>query len=278
MQVTPVIGDQEVTPRYLCGQPVERSTPVARLEEWTRRLPVVTTDDDQFRALLDRSTRDVAGLRIFDPEFPDRAVVAAGAPWFMTLFGRDSLITSWMTMLVDPDLALGTLQTLARFQGTEVDPRTEEEPGRILHEMRFGETGVARARRRSHLLRHRRRDAAVRDAGRRAVAVGQSPRRGRRVAARRPTARSSGSPTTATTTATATSSTSARPTAGSQNQGWKDSWDSMRFADGTLAATPIALCEVQGYVYAALVARSHCATEAGDHELAALAARRAPTS
>ena len=122
IQVTPVIGDQEITPRYQCGQPVERSTPVARLEEWKRRLPVVTTDDDQFRALLDRSTQDVAGLRIFDPEFPDRAVVAAGAPWFMTLFGRDSLITSWMTMLVDPDLALGTLQTLARFQGQTSTP------------------------------------------------------------------------------------------------------------------------------------------------------------
>ena len=138
--MTPVIGDEEITPRYLCGHPVERSTPVARLEEWKARMPVVTSDDDQFRALLERSTRDLAGLRIFDPEFPDRAVVAAGAPWFMTLFGRDSLITSWMSMLVDPDLALGTLQTLARFQGTEVDPRTEEEPGRILHEMRFGET------------------------------------------------------------------------------------------------------------------------------------------
>jgi glycogen debranching enzyme len=62
---------------------------------------------------------------------------------------------------------------------------------------------------------------------------------------------------------------------GLQNQGWKDSWDSMRFADGSLAATPIALCEVQGYVYAALVARGHCATEAGDHELAASLRARA---
>ena len=140
MQVTPVLDTQEITPRYVCGQPVERSTPVARLEQWTRRLPVVTSDHDQFRELLQRSTRDLAALRIFDPEYPDRAVVAAGAPWFMTLFGRDSLLTSWMTMLVDPDLALGTLQTLARFQGTRVDPITEEEPGRILHEMRFGES------------------------------------------------------------------------------------------------------------------------------------------
>src|SRR5579871_361289 len=78
IQVTPVIGDLEVTPRYLCGHPVERSTPVERLEEWKARMPVVTAEHDQFRALLDRSTQDLAGLRIFDPEYPDRAVVAAG--------------------------------------------------------------------------------------------------------------------------------------------------------------------------------------------------------
>jgi glycogen debranching enzyme len=58
----------------------------------------------------------------------------------MTLFGRDSLLTSWMGMIADPHLALGTLQTLARYQGDEVNPLTEEEPGRILHEMRLGET------------------------------------------------------------------------------------------------------------------------------------------
>src|SRR4029078_1666089 len=57
----------------------------------------------------------------------------------MTLFGRDSLITSWMALLVDPEPALGVLQTLARFQGQEGYPRNDEEPGRILHEMRFGD-------------------------------------------------------------------------------------------------------------------------------------------
>ena len=140
LQLTPVVDDEEVTPRYLCGRPVERSTPVARLEAWRRNLPTITTEHDGFTALLDRSTEDLAALRLFDPEYPDRTVVAAGAPWFMTLFGRDSLLTSWMAMMVDSDLALGTLQTLARYQGTEVNPVTEEEPGRILHEMRFGES------------------------------------------------------------------------------------------------------------------------------------------
>ena len=85
----------------MAAQPAGRSTPTTTAS----------------RALLDRSTEDLAALRIFDPDHPDRTVVAAGAPWFMTLFGRDSLLTSWMAMLVDPDLALGALQTLARFQG-----------------------------------------------------------------------------------------------------------------------------------------------------------------
>ena len=98
--------------------------------------------------------RTSPALRIFDPEYPDRAVVAAGAPWFMTLFGRDSLLTSWMTMLVDPDLALGTLQTLARFQGEDVEPAHRGGAGPDPARDALRRDGVARARRRAHLLRH----------------------------------------------------------------------------------------------------------------------------
>jgi glycogen debranching enzyme len=64
--------------------------------------------------------------------------VAAGAPWFMTLFGRDSLRASKMASAVDPSFALGILQTLADRQGSVADPESEEEPGKILHEVRFG--------------------------------------------------------------------------------------------------------------------------------------------
>src|SRR5438309_6706627 len=127
-------------PRYRCGKPVERAEPQERLQRWRRTVPAVETDFTPLQWVVRRSAEDLGALRIFDPDYPERAVMAAGAPWFMTLFGRDSLITSWMALIVDPDLALGTLQTLARFQGKEVDPRSEEEPGRILHEMRFGET------------------------------------------------------------------------------------------------------------------------------------------
>ena len=111
-----------------------------------------------------RARDDLGALRIFDPDHPELPVIAAGAPWFMALFGRDSLITAWMSLLADPNLALGVLETLARFQGTDVNPATEEEPGRILHEMRFGAATRPGAGRRSDLLRHDRRHAAVRDA------------------------------------------------------------------------------------------------------------------
>jgi len=73
--------------RYRCEVPVDRATPVERLAAWRRQLPIITCDHDTFGALLTRSTEDLAALRIFDPDHPDRAVVAAGAPWFMTLFG-----------------------------------------------------------------------------------------------------------------------------------------------------------------------------------------------
>jgi glycogen debranching enzyme len=276
MQVTPVIEGTEIEPRYQCGKPVDRAKPVERLEAWRRQLPLITTEHDVFSELLERATLDLAALRIFDPDYPDRAVVAAGAPWFMTLFGRDSLITSWMAMMVDPDLALGTLQTLARFQGRDVNPLTEEEPGRILHEMRFGEAaGLSLGGGKVYY--------GTADATPLFVMVlGELQRWGNRrgdVDALLPVAdralawidefgdrdgdgyveyqRSSDR--------------------GLQNQGWKDSWDAIRFIDGTLARPPIALCEVQGYVYAAFVARSHFATEAGDDELAEKLRKRAQT-
>ena len=267
LQVTPIIEGEEIEPRYLCGQPVERATPGERLARWRSEVPLVESDHDWIGAVVARGAEDLGALRIFDPEFPDRTVVAAGAPWFMTLFGRDSLITSWMALLVDPDLALGVLQTLARFQGTDVDPRNEQEPGRILHEMRFGEAaslslgggriyyGTADATPLFvMLLGELRRWGLARDAVDELIPHADFALRwisefGDRdgdgyVEYQRASDR------------------------GLANQGWKDSWDGVRFADGTLPRPPIALAEVQAYVYGAYIARAHFADEMDEAGLA----------
>src|SRR4051812_16683893 len=274
LQLTPLVDGEDVMPRYRCGRPVERSTPVVRLQGWRRNLPVISSDHEAFDALVDRSTEDLAALRLFDPDFPDRTVVAAGAPWFMTLFGRDSLLTSWMAMIVDSELALGTLQTLARYQGRDVDPLTEEEPGRILHEMRLGESAEL------SLGGGRIYYGSVDATPLFVMLLGELRRWGDRrdeVDALLPAADLAlawidhfgdrdGDGYVEYQRATEH---------GLENQAWKDSHDSTRFADGRLATTPVAPCEVQGYVYAALLARAHFADEAGDGDHAARLRRRA---
>ncbi len=267
IQVTPVIDGEPIEPRYRCGQPVDLATPRARFEEWRRRIPAVSVGHDTFQALIEQSAVDLAALRIVDPEYPERAVLAAGAPWFMHLSARDALLTSWMTMMFDPDLALGTLQTLARFQGRELNPLTEEEPGRILAQTRFGETaGLSLAGGRVSY-------AAADSTPLFVMVLGELARWGTRrfdvdgllpaadkalrwieefgdrdndgyVEYQRATDK------------------------GALNQGWKDTPNAIRFASGEVARGPIALCEVQAYTYGALVARAHCATEAGDGALA----------
>jgi glycogen debranching enzyme len=267
LQITPVIDATPVEPRYRCEVPVDRATPVERLAAWRRSLPIVSCDHDVFGDLLNRSIEDLAALRMFDPDHPDRAVVAAGAPWFMTLFGRDSLLTSWMAMLIDPDLALGTLQTLARFQGSKVNPLTEEEPGKILHEMRFGESaGISLG---GGAIYYGSADATPLFV----MVLGELQRWGNRqgdVDALLPAADRALEWITRFGDKDGDGYVEYERASdrGLVNQGWKDSGDAIRFADGRLARAPIAMCEVQGYVYAALVARSHFATENDDTELA----------
>ncbi|MEY2568464.1 MAG: hypothetical protein QOE35_2993 [Actinomycetota bacterium] len=267
VQVTTYIDGEAIEPRYQCGHPVERSTPVERLERWRAQTPQLATDHEGLRTVVARSAEDLGALRIFDPDYPDRAVIAAGAPWFMTLFGRDSLITAWMALIVDPDLALGVLQTLARFQGEKVDPRSEEEPGRILHEMRFGDAaslslGGGRVYYGSvdstplfvMLLGELRRWGLARE-----VVDQLAPHADRAMAWIEEYGDRDGDGYVEYKRAT---------DRGLENQGWKDSHDGIRFLDGEVARAPIALCEVQGYVYAAYLARAHFANELGDTETA----------
>jgi glycogen debranching enzyme len=258
--------------RHPRGQPVKLTRPAKRLRKWRRRGPQVRTADRNLAQVLSRSVEDLGALRIFDPEHPSWPVVAAGAPWYMALFGRDSLLTAWMLLPWDPGLALGTLRTLADRQGSEIDPDSEEEPGKILHEVRFGPAASFALSGRSAYFGSADASALF------VMLLGELQRWGGKESAipaltenadralewietygdadgdgfveyRRKTGR------------------------GLANQGWKDSWDGINFADGEIAEAPIALCEVQAYVYAAYRARAQLANHAGD-ERAAVAWRK----
>ena len=222
---------------------------------------VITADRRLERATV-QSLDDLAILRIFDPDHADRVVVAAGAPWFMALFGRDSILTAWMALIADHRLAAGVLQELADGQGRKEVMATEEQPGRILHEVRYdrrsvgvlGGSGiyygtvdatplfvmlVAEYLRWSNDWALVERlmpavDAAlswIEDYGDRDGDGFVEYQRNQET--------------------------------GLANQGWKDSWDGVRYGDGRVAEAPIALCEVQAYVYGAYRARSYLAEVAG---------------
>ncbi|HEX9034057.1 MAG TPA: glycogen debranching N-terminal domain-containing protein [Streptosporangiaceae bacterium] len=248
--------------------------PHQRLADWRRQSPLVKASDLRLATVFAASTEDLGSLRIFDPDHADRAVIAAGAPWFMTIFGRDSLITSWMILPLDPSLALGTLRTLASLQGTKVTPATEEEPGKILHEMRFGMQAslwlggssvyygsvdatplfvMLLGELRRWGLERRVVDELLPHADR---ALDWIVNRGDRDG--------DGFVEYARSTEL-----------GLANQGWKDSFDGVTFADGQIAEPPIALAEVQGYVYAAYLAKSHFCTEREDADGAAYWAQKA---
>jgi glycogen debranching enzyme len=260
IDVVAIIDGEEIEPSG--GWDDEIDVAGERLARWRSSVPMIETDDPTLRSALGCSADDLGMLRVEDPEVPERVVTAAGAPWSMRLHGRDALLTAWMALLVDPDLALGAVETLARFQGTTTDPRTEEEPGRIPQSLGFGggpalgfggglSYGAADATplfvmmlgelRRwglapelvERLLPHA--DRAL------AWIIEHGDRDGDGfVEYQRPTDR------------------------GRLHQGWRDAPGAIRFADGSVAQGPIALAEVQGYVYAAYVARAHFAREAGD--------------
>jgi glycogen debranching enzyme len=245
-----------------------------RRREWVARIPVLRMGNPSIERTLRRSYDDLGALRIEDPNHPERVVVAAGAPWFMTLFGRDSLWASQMALPVDPSLALGTLQTLAERQGTVVDPMSEEEPGKILHEVRLDvSSGLSLGGKSTYYGSIDATPLFVDVLG----AVSRWGFAKDTIAALLPHAdraldwiRDYGDKD-----GDGFVEYERLNPQGLINQGWKDSWDGINFADGRLAQPPIALCEVQAYVYAAYLARAWMAYDDGDADLADELADRA---
>ncbi|HSL73691.1 MAG TPA: glycogen debranching N-terminal domain-containing protein [Ilumatobacteraceae bacterium] len=217
---------------------------------WQQRIASVVSPDPRLAVAVRTSLEDLASLRIFDAEHLDRVVVAAGAPWYMTLFGRDSLLTAYMALPFAPELARGVLHELADLQGRAVDPRSGEQPGKILHELRsHGGSGPFRTRSRYY---------GTVDATPLFVLVAAeafrwgavttddrwlTPAIDAAIAWIRDFGDSDGDGFV---------DYAPHDDLGLTNQGWKDSWDGVTHADGSLPRAPIALVEVQGYTYAAL--------------------------
>jgi glycogen debranching enzyme len=232
---------------------------------WKREFPVLVGGSDVLRRVYERSVDDLAGLRM---EMRHRGirdtVPAAGLPWFMTLFGRDALIASYMTLPMDPNLASGSLRLLAALQGDRVDDFRDEEPGKIMHEIRFGE--LALLGQVPHRPYYGTVDATPlwlvvlsehwRVTGDNAAVVELWPhaRRAWEWIERQITSEERPYLTYAT-----------RSPLGLRNHGWKDSEHGVQFADGTPASPPIAICEAQGYAYDAALRMAELAeTVVGD--------------
>jgi glycogen debranching enzyme len=259
--VTALIGSGERHERPTFARPRGRQNMETNLKRWLDQAPTLECDWDSLRETYRRSLVDLAALRFSPPIMGYRSLPAAGLPWFMTMFGRDSILTSLQALPFTPELAATTLRALGDWQGTVVDDFRDEDPGRILHEMRYGELpafeerphspyyGSADAtplyvvlldeyerwtgdRRLVRELEHEAR-AALNWIDEYADLMGNGyisyQRRNEKT--------------------------------GLENQCWKDSWDSISYRDGRLAGFPRATCELQGYAYDAKIRAARLARE-----------------
>ena len=266
----PVVESRPVEPRFRDLTPTGHALGKS---PWLSRVTTFKTHHAPLGTVLQRSLHDLDALRIESSSDPKRVFMAAGAPWFMTLFGRDSLLTAWMTLPVDPGIALGTLHTVAALQGKQIDPQTEEQPGRILHESRLGPDSVSVMGGRHYYGTI---DATplfvalLGEAGRGGADASHVqellPAADRALAWMEQYGDRDGDGFLEYQRAT---------DRGLANQGWKDSWDGVTDASGRLAEAPIALAEVQGYAYAAWQARAELAEAFGDRATAGSCRERA---
>ncbi|HSR86725.1 MAG TPA: glycogen debranching N-terminal domain-containing protein [Streptosporangiaceae bacterium] len=236
-------------PVRIPGQRRVRRDMARGLQKWLQRAPTVDCDWEPLEHIYQRCMTDLAALRFSTLTMPGRALPAAGLPWFMTIFGRDSIFTSLQALPFTSELAETTLRALAERQGTRIDDFRDEDPGRILHEMRYGEMTAFEER--PHSPYYGNADATmlwvvlldeyerwtgdtklVRDlehAARAALAWidEYADRQGNGyVSYQRRNAKT-----------------------GLENQCWKDSWDSISYRNGDLPGFPRATCELQGYAY-----------------------------
>src|SRR5437870_2334527 len=246
VEVIPLPDGELVTPRSAqrrFGEEVGRVRD--SLAAWQLRVPQLRTSWDALGHSFGQSVSDLASLRMRSDNGGIGKLPGAGVPWFMTVFGRDTIITCLQTLLFGPELARTALEVLADLQAKEDDARLDAEPGKIVHEVRHGKAARTWFERYygtvdatplylvllSEVWRWTDDIALVRNLKDPAVAALRwideyGDRDGDGFVEYQK-----------------------RNDHGLDNQSWKDSGDSQRFRDGRIADPPIAPCEVQGYVY-----------------------------
>ena len=227
-------------------------------------------DDGVLQRVLEQSAADLRALSL---ALRPGTVLAGGVPWFACPFGRDTLLAAYEALLFNPDLAASSLRVLAAFQGTKYDEETEEEPGRIFHELRFGE--MAAAKEVPHSPYYGTVDATPlfvvvlhathETTGDDALVVELA----------RPLRRALGWIDQRSACGTQLVTYQRTSERGLENQGWKDSRAGVSYPDGRRASAPIALSEVQGYCIDAYRRGAALLATLDDHEAAETYASRA---
>ena len=238
-----------------------RGSKARDLERWLAEAPQLECDWEALRNIYRHSLVDLAALRFSPAIARGRSLPAAGLPWFMTMFGRDSILTSLQALPFVPELAATTLRALGEWQGSRSDDFRDEDPGRILHELRYGELTAFEERPHSPyygsvdatplyivLL-----DEYERWSGDRKLVrdLEYEARTALHWIDEYADLQGNGY----------ISYRRRNEETGLENQCWKDSWDSISYRDGRLPGFPRATCELQGYAYDAKVRGARLARE-----------------
>jgi glycogen debranching enzyme len=220
------------------------------LDGWIDGAPRLECDWEPLKATYRRSLVDLAALRFSPLIAGGRSLPAAGLPWFMTMFGRDSILTSLQALPFTSELAATTLLALGDWQGVGLDDFRDEDPGRILHEMRYGE--MTSFEERPHSPYYGSVDATPLFV----VLLDEYERwTGDRKLVRELEGEARAALNWIDEYADVKGGTGyiwyqrRNEKTGLENQCWKDSWDSISYSDGRLPGFPRATCELQGYAY-----------------------------
>lgn len=263
----PVINGERRKPRYTCYQAVRGETEIDRLhQQWQESTSQISTPNLDVNRAFQQSISDMGALRLYEHDVSEQEwLPAAGVPWFVTVFGRDSLIVSLQNMFVNCGFALGTLKRLAQSQAKERDDWRDAQPGKILHEIRFGE--LAHFKLIPHVPYYGTADATTlflivlsetyrwmgeekllksfRDVALRCLEwidrygdVDQDGFQEYKTFSKQ----------------------------GYHNMGWKDAEDALVYPDGNQVEQPIATCELQGYVYDAKLRMAEVFKVLGENE------------